>query len=377
MSAPTSRKRVAVIGGGVLGLSTATELQRRGAETVLVTETELSNGASGRSLAWLNSFGNLRSAEYHRLRTLGMERYARLAEEPAAKPFIRLDGGLTWPAPGQTEAYRDHLQHMDAIGYPAVWLTREEIALHTPGIDAAAVSPDGAIFSPHEGWVDLPSLIDHLAREFRAAGGTLIENAGGARVVLDGVGRARGVRTAAGELHESDATVMATGPAVPEMLAGLGVNVPDRTPVALLVKTKPSRTALRAVLNTPHVAVRPTLDGGLAMDSDEAAAEVIGDERYGYEVKESTVEDLMAHASAILAEHPRLEVDWYGVGRKPIPGDGDPVLGAVAAIPGLSVAFTHSGATLGLIAGELIAGEILDELANPLLAPFNIARFDG
>jgi glycine/D-amino acid oxidase-like deaminating enzyme len=49
--------RVAVVGGGVLGVSTAARLAERGARVTLLTEDGLATSASGRSLAWLNSFG--------------------------------------------------------------------------------------------------------------------------------------------------------------------------------------------------------------------------------------------------------------------------------------------------------------------------------
>jgi glycine/D-amino acid oxidase-like deaminating enzyme len=63
------------------------------------------------------------------------------------------------------------------------------------------------------------------------------------------------------------------------------------------------------------------------------------------------------------------------VGRKPIPGDGQPVLGPLPGVHGLHVAFTHSGATLGLIAGELIAGEVVSGEPSPLLDAFRADRF--
>ena len=53
----SDRLRVAVVGGGVIGVSTAQQLARAGADVVLVTEGELASGASGRSLSWLNSSG--------------------------------------------------------------------------------------------------------------------------------------------------------------------------------------------------------------------------------------------------------------------------------------------------------------------------------
>lgn len=68
MTSPDAR-RVAVIGGGILGASTATALVRQGIRVTLFAEGSLCSGASGRSLAWLNSYGR-RSAEYQNLRLL-------------------------------------------------------------------------------------------------------------------------------------------------------------------------------------------------------------------------------------------------------------------------------------------------------------------
>jgi glycine/D-amino acid oxidase-like deaminating enzyme len=64
MTSPNNSQRVVVIGGGILGVSTAVELARREADVVLVTDHEIASEASGRSLSWLNSAG-IRSAEYH------------------------------------------------------------------------------------------------------------------------------------------------------------------------------------------------------------------------------------------------------------------------------------------------------------------------
>ncbi|MFI5683122.1 FAD-dependent oxidoreductase [Streptomyces sp. NPDC051636] len=134
-------------------------------------------------------------------------------------------------------------------------------------------------------------------------------------------------------------------------------------------------TALRAVLNTPRVAVRPAPDGSLVMDSDAAADEVIVHPDGTYEVKDATVEGLLREASAVLHSNPRLTAASYGVGPKPIPGDREPVFGELDEVPGLFVAFTHSGATLALIAGELLADEIATGDRGPLLAAFRPGPF--
>jgi hypothetical protein len=49
----------------------------------------------------------------------------------------------------------------------------------------------------------------------------------------------------------------------------------DGTPVALLVQTRPLSHPLRAVLNTPRVAIRPAPGGTFSIDADWAADEGI------------------------------------------------------------------------------------------------------
>jgi glycine/D-amino acid oxidase-like deaminating enzyme len=364
-------KTVVVLGGGILGVSTASHLAAAGARVTLLTEAALADGASGRSLSWLNSAG-LRSAEYHRLRLQGIERYRELLARGDAAGFLRFDGGLTW-AP-EDRSFASVFEHEQSIGYDARWLSADQVPAFAPGVDPTAIAREGSLFHPGEGWVDLPSLIADLVRRFTAAGGTVVENTGRAGVLVER-GHAVGARTAAGERFTGDAVVIATGADVPRDVEPFGVTIDDQTPTALLVWTKPIRTELKAVLNTPRVALRPTPSGAIAMDSgwSERALEVADDG--SVRIPDDVVATLLAEASRVLAGNPPLELAGYGVGPKPIPGDGEPVLGELETLPGCSVAFTHSGATLGLIAGELLAQEILSGDKSPLLETFRPNRF--
>jgi len=143
----------------------------------------------------------------------------------------------------------------------------------------------------------------------------------------------------------------------------------------LLVRTKPLEHGLRAVLNTPRIAVRPTSTKALVLDSAWSEEEIIVHHGGGFEIKESTVQGLLDEASKVLQGNPKLELESYAAGPKPIPGDGQPVFGQLQGIPGYYVAFSHSGATLGLIAGELLAGEIASGQPHPLMAEFRPGRF--
>jgi glycine/D-amino acid oxidase-like deaminating enzyme len=373
MNASFKPSTVVVIGGGIFGVSTAVHLARLGVSTTIINDGPLANGASGRSLAWLNS-ARKRSDAYHRLRLAGLDRYRTLATSYPQAPWLRFDGGLTWDADDDSNEIDEIFNYERNLGYDAQHVTPARVAGVTSGVAADAVTPQGAIFNPGEGWVDLPSLIAVLASEFEALGGRIVTGAGRAGIVVED-GHVRGATTADGARWAADAVLLAAGGEVPAIVAGVGQYIGDQTPVALLVRTKPVDHPLKAVLNTPRVAVRPTPDGAFALDSAWSEEEVIVKADGGYEIKQSTLEGLLREASKVLEGNPTLEIKDYGVGLKPIPGDGEPVFGELQAIPGYFVAFSHSGATLGLIAGELLADEIATGKRHPLLSNFRPERF--
>jgi glycine/D-amino acid oxidase-like deaminating enzyme len=373
MHASTKPSKVVVVGGGIFGVSTAVHLARLGVRTVIINDGPLANGASGRSLAWLNS-ARKRSDAYHRLRLAGIDRYRTLAARYPDAPWLRFNGGLTWDADDAGNEIAEVFEYERNLGYHAQLLAPSKIAETTPGVDASAVTPQGAIFNPGEGWVDLPSLIAVLVEEFKGLGGEIVTDAGRAVINVE-EGRARGVTTSNGARWDADAVLLAAGGDVPAIVAQAGQHIADGTPVALLVRTKPINHPLKAVLNTPRVAIRPTPDGALALDSAWSEEEVGVKPDGSYEIKSSTLEGLLREASKVLEGNPKLEMENYGVGLKPIPGDGEPVFGELQSIPGYFVAFSHSGATLGLIAGELLADEIATVNRHPLLANFRPERF--
>jgi glycine/D-amino acid oxidase-like deaminating enzyme len=365
--------KVVVIGAGIFGVSTGLQLARRGVAVIIVNDGPVANGASGRSLSWLNS-SRMRSDAYHRLRMAGIDRYRTLAAKHPDADWLSFKGGLTWDGDNEKNEIGSAYRHEVSLGYDAVHLQASDVSAVTPGVNTAAVTRQGAIFNPGEGWVDLPRLIDVLLEEFSERGGEVVTDAGAAHVVVEG-GRATGVATTSGRTFEGDAILLATGPSVPQMTAESGQYIGDATPVSLLLTTKPANVALEAVLNTPRVAVRPAPGGRLALDSAWSEEEVIRKPDGSYEIRQSTLDGLLAEASNVLEGNPRLELEAYGVGRKPIPGDGEPVFGELPAIPGYFVAFSHSGATLGLIAGEMLAFEIATGDRHPMLAPFRPERF--
>ena len=363
-----------IIGGGIFGVSTAAQLVRMGVRVTVINDGPLGTGASGRSLAWLNS-ARRRSLPYHRIRQAGMERYRSFASQKTGVDWIKFDGGLTWDAADETNEIEQIFRYERDLGYEAELLSAKEVSARIEGVAGEAVTAQGAIFNPSEGWVDLPTLIQRLAKDITAAGGTIITDQGQADLILQN-GRTAGASTANGKSYKADAVLVAAGASGPAILASHGVHIGDDTPIGLLVETKPVDHPLRVVLNTPRVAIRPTLNGAFFMASAWSEEEVIIHEDGNFEAMSETIRGLLDEARKVLDPEPELEVAAVHIGPKPIPEGGDPVFGEVHALPGCFIAFSHSGATQGLIAGELLGEEIAYGMRHPMLECFRPERFN-
>jgi glycine/D-amino acid oxidase-like deaminating enzyme len=143
----------------------------------------------------------------------------------------------------------------------------------------------------------------------------------------------------------------------------------------MLVLTKPVEHGVRTVMNTPRAAVRPNPGSTFALDHDWYEEHITEHGDGSFSIPDDVVQELADEASKLIAGNPELKPASWKIGYKPIPGDGEPVLGELGQVPGCFVAFTHSGATLGLVVGELLAGEIQSGDRHPMLSTFRPARF--
>ncbi len=364
--------KVAVIGGGVIGVSCALHLARAGAQVQLFTEKELASGASGRSLSWLNASGPW-PADYYHLRMAGIDRFRTLYANNPDINWLKFNGGIFWSdKTNEVQEWHD-IEH--ARGYDSQRFSAADIVHIADNIDPTAIKNTG-IYNPGEGWVNLPDLIEHTMAEFISLGGILTEHAGKTVPLLDAQHVTKGViSTNNGECH-CDKVLLACGAATPKILAEFGVDLPDGSVLSMLAITQPANNTPTVVLNTPRVAIRPHPGNALAMDHSWYADDIKEDATGNFSVPDAIVETLLAEGNRILKSTTPLTLANYKAGWKPVPADGFPVLGALRDIPGTYVAFTHSGATLSLIIGELLSWEIINGKSHPMLASFRPNRFN-
>lgn len=378
-----AQKRIVIIGDGILGASVAHAAAVGGA-SVTVIGSGPGSGASWRSFGWLGAAQEVPET-YHRLRLLSLARYREFA---AAAPFdavVRFSSALAWENTGSTvqliqgadvvEPVHDTFLRLRAKGHSVESISRSRALELEPALAPGTLPDDGILLARDEGWVDLPAFTGLLLSEVVRMGGRLIID-GQARVTESG-GRARAVLSD-GTAVDGDEVVVAVGASSTQLTEAVGVTIPQRSTKAALLFTQPSSLQLRTLIRTPVGSLRPRPGGGAVVHTSVIEEALRSDSDGGFVVNDDSVAAALADLSTLFAGGAPLQLDRVATGLRPIPGDGWSVAGNVDHLPGCWIVFSHSGATLGPIFGELLASEILEPgLRSPLLDAYRPERFGG
>jgi glycine/D-amino acid oxidase-like deaminating enzyme len=364
-------EQVVVIGAGVYGAAVTAELARRGARVTVVDSGAPGAGTSGATFSWTNSNGK-QPRSYHDLNVAGMAAHRRLARDVPGSDWYHEGGNLEW-TDGDTEreALSRRVDSLLGYGYEARWLTRDEAVRLEPDLNPAELPDTGIAYFPGEGWIEPTRLIAHL-----------LSTAGAERVWHDAVtgidvsGRlVRSVRLASGRRLPADAVVNCAGPQAADIAALAGLTLPMSTVRGVLVYTSPVAVGISRVIHAPHVNLRPDGAGRLllhAHDIDDAAQVSDTGE---IAVDQGAVDKLMEAGRTVYPGIHAASVESVRVGARPIPDDGLPVLGRAPGLANFHFAVSHSGATLCVHAGALVAAEVLGEDRSTELSAFRAERF--
>lgn len=379
----TTRKHVVVLGDGVLGASIAEAVAARGAE-VTVIGSGPGNGATWRSFGWLGAAQEVPDS-YHKLRLLSLDRYRKMADHRPYDAAVRFSGAFAWELTGQsvqliqgaeeTEDISETFSRLRGLGHNVELLDRAAVLRREPALSPRALPEDGVLFARDEGWVDLPSYVGLLMADVLRLGGSYVLDSA-ARVVYQG--KRCVVRLSDGSEVTGDRIVVATGAATTSVLAEVGVDVPNRSTKAALLFLRPSTLQFRALIRTPFGSLRPRAGGGAVVHTSVVESALQPRVDGGFDVDPASVERALDQLAQLFAAGPAPALDAIATGWRPIPGDGWSVAGELEDRPNCHVAFTHSGATLGPIIGELTAAELLEDgYRSPLLDEYRPERFQA
>ena len=370
-----------VIGAGVLGVSVAARLASAGLAVTLLEADQPGRATSRWSFAWLNS-NDKAPRPYHDLNYAGILAWAELAPDLDGAAWYRPVGHLELAT---SDAGRAELQarvrRLTDWGYPARLVSLAEAF----ELEPALRFPDSGgmvAWFPGEGYVLTEPLIARLVARAASNGADVLTGEQGRVTGLDSgpAGELR-VRTAAGAVLAADEVVCCAGRWVPELaeMAGSPCPVPlvdwekpGAAAPGLVVRAGPLASAgpVRLV-HTPEVSLRPHAGGLLHLEAPDAAVDLRTPEP-----------DLRRWAATLLRRAQQTvrglidaRVEEYQVCVRPMPADGQSIVGRLPGAPGLYIAVTHSGVTLAAHLSRLIAAELTTGTPPPELSPYRPARF--
>lgn len=377
---------VVVAGAGIVGMGLAWNLARRGRDVLLLEAAEVGGSTSAGTFAWVNAASKTGDAAYHRLNAEGLAAYEALAAE-AGREAIGLfgAGSLQWIAasdPAAQQLARDH-EALGRFGYPVEWLAGKEIRKRLPflALPADAVG----LLAPADRWLEVPRLLAWLQADFARLGGRLATGTPLRAIERDGDDALAAVTTPAGRVACRQLAVAGGAETASLLERASGGTLPAaRLPLrqvpGFLLEMPPTPLGRRLGLvlwaaDEAGFHLRPTAAGGLLLGADDLDA-LVGEGDDPEAVADAEAE-LLHRAGLWLPKLPITElapVSRWRIGRRAMPKDGHSILGPLAALPGLFVAVTHSGVTLSLHAGALLAAEMAGE-APAALDPFRPDRF--
>jgi len=220
---PTTARAI-VIGGGIIGCSTAYHLAKLGwTDTVLLERSKLTSGTTFHAAGLV---GQLRtSANITQLLGYSVDLYNRLEAETGVASGWKMNGGLRLAcnADRWTEVRRQATT-AHSFGLEMHLLTPKEAQALWPLMNIDDLV--GAAFLPTDGQANPFDITQSLAKGARMAGVRIHEDTPVTRICVDGAtGRITGVHTPRGFI-ECDVVVCCAGQWTRAIAATVGVNVP-------------------------------------------------------------------------------------------------------------------------------------------------------
>ncbi len=362
---------MAILGAGVIGLSLAFELARRGASVAVYDPQEPAGGASWAAAGMLAPYSERLRGELRTLCEESLRLYPHFVDAVGAAssidPRLQMDGIIRGAhSDDEASALRRLAGELRAEGKTTRVLSREEALLVEPALGR---SLRAALLVEGEGHVDNRRLCRALVAACESSGVTIRANAQELAVECD-ARRVLGVRSSGG-FHPCESLVNAAGawaalpPGIPPSAA-----LPVRPVKGQMLALQMPANFIRRAIWVRDAYLVPRRDGRLLVGATVEEA--------GYDVRVTArgVEHLLRSALDAVPALRDFSLTETWAGLRPGTPDEKPLLGATL-LSGYYAATGHyrNGVLLAPATAHLLA-EALESKKSEGLAPFSPLRFD-
>ncbi|MFC7098229.1 NAD(P)/FAD-dependent oxidoreductase [Halobaculum marinum] len=357
--------RVAVVGGGAVGVTAAHDLAVAGADVTLFEKGDIASGASGRAAGVLyDAYAEDVDA------ALGARALERFREFSGTGDFGFVDCPYVMLAregdDHLAEAVEGAAERMRVHDRPVETLTGAELGERFPTLRSDDVAV--AAVASNAGWTDPGSYVSMLADRAADAG---VEIRTDSEVSVTTTPPGVAVADEAPVTRRFEAVVVAAGAHTKRVLADAGIQIPLKPyRVQALVSDRPYDgpmwyDASAGVYARPHPAGLLAGDGTVPVEADPDEWERDADDWFVDDVRDTLVERAEYDAT--------VERAWAGLCTAT--PDGDPLVGEVADGVFVAAGWQGHGFMRAPATGELVARQVLG--ASEGVDQFDPARFDG
>ncbi|MEL7013529.1 MAG: FAD-dependent oxidoreductase, partial [Pseudomonadota bacterium] len=380
MPLPTSSK-IIIVGGGIVGCSTAYHLAHIGQEVLLLDKAQLTSGSTWHAAGLV---GQLRSsANITQLLGYSISLYDELEEETGLATGWKMNGGLRLACNEErwTEVRRQATT-AHSFGLDMELLTPQEAQDLWPLMDISDVV--GAAYLPTDGQASPSDITQGLAKGARMKGALLIEGCP-VRDILVEKGRAIGVRTDEGDIT-CEKLVLCCGQWTRELAATVGVTVPLVSIEHQYMVTEPFGVPsdLPTLRDPDRLTYWKEEVGGLIMGGYEPngvpwAQDGVPDP-FDFQLLQSDFDHFEQIMELALPRVPKMQeagIKQLINGPESFTPDGNFILGEVPELPGLYIGagFNAYGIASGGGAGMALAEWVATGAPPYDLWPVDIRRF--
>jgi sarcosine oxidase subunit beta len=349
--------RVAVVGGGAVGLAAARHLADSGAEVVLYEREGIASGSTGRAAGiCYDAFAEDLDAEIgaqslHHFRELGV-----LTECPYVWLAREGDDANADAIREQVPRMQAHARNVDLVD-PAALADRYP-QLRTDDVAVAAIAHEAGHVDPGEYAALVADELDSdAAVDVRTDAPVSL---GGPTTVDSPTGT-----------ESFDAVLVAAGPATKTIVADVGVSLALKAYRVQALVTDPLHATLPMAYDaTQHVYWRPR-DGGLFVGD---GAHPVDPNDWNREADDSFLESALERLHTATALAPEIDRSWAGLCTAT--PDRDPLLGEVADDLYVATGWHGHGFMRSPAMGERVAAQMLGD-GDDSVAHYDPGRFDG